>query len=33
LPEAKELRHDNFEHLVHKIMRYEGDRRLYAGVI
>lgn len=31
VPRLEELRHENFEKLVHKIMRDEGDRKLYLG--
>jgi len=33
MPEPKELTHENFPKLVHKIMRQQGDHRLYSGVI
>jgi radical SAM superfamily enzyme YgiQ (UPF0313 family) len=33
LPEVKELTYENFPKLIHKIMRSQGDKRLYGGVI
>jgi anaerobic magnesium-protoporphyrin IX monomethyl ester cyclase len=33
LPEARELTYRNFPKLVHKILRQQGDTRLYGGVI
>lgn len=33
MPKKEELRHENFESLVHSIMRKKGDRRLYAGAV
>ena len=33
MPEPKELTHENFPKLIHKIMRQQGDNRLYAGVL
>jgi anaerobic magnesium-protoporphyrin IX monomethyl ester cyclase len=33
LPDVEELTHANFPKLVHKVMRKQGDRRLYGGVV
>jgi anaerobic magnesium-protoporphyrin IX monomethyl ester cyclase len=33
LPKVEELTYENFPKLVHKIMRKQGDNRLYGGVI
>ena len=33
LPKVNELTYENFPKLVHKIMRKQGDNRLYAGVL
>jgi hypothetical protein len=33
LPEVKELTYENFPKLVHKVMRRQGDNRLYGGVL
>lgn len=33
MPQAHELNHKDFPKLVHKIMRWQGDKRLYGGVI
>lgn len=33
LPAAEELTYENFPKLIHKIMRKQGDSRLYGGVI
>ena len=33
LPKVEELTHENFPKLIHKIIRSQGDKRLYGGVI
>ena len=33
IPKVEELRHENFPKLVHKIMRSQGDGRLYGGIL